>query len=349
MKTIVKTYDLATTGKILQIPLVVLMRAAGTGEASEGELPAEFLDKLLLNIMRPGVSGAVRITTDTRRPVYYTVDGSNLVLSASGLDGGVNRVKIITQYGTNTRSLLIIDLNVPENILWLRSDEQTLPLQRMPEKDGELEGVRYYAYGYAYAEQLVWLTSEEHTSLAGNVTALYGESLDTELADAVELTNARLVRNYQGGEIFDPEEVVDLSAVESFGAGGSGMEQYRLTLVTGRDAHFVDPKGNRMTFEDVKAAVLDPTKFVYLDHADCYHIPCFVVDEEGNEAIGFTSTFSVNGAPHVERVAINQDGQINTHNYELLSTESEWYGTQEEYDAIAEKDPKVTYYIYEEE
>lgn len=94
------------------------------------------------------------------------------------------------------------------------------------------------------------------------------------------------------------------------------MEQYVLTYVTGTERYLAH-NGKKVTFEEVKAAVENPNYFVYLDYANALHIPCFIVDSTGLDAVGFTAAFSINDAPHIERIAINEENDIHVDNYTL--------------------------------
>lgn len=94
------------------------------------------------------------------------------------------------------------------------------------------------------------------------------------------------------------------------------MEQFIITYVTGQDRYLAH-NGKRLTFTEVKEAIENPNYFVYLNYANALHIPCFIVDSTGLDAVGFTAAFSINDEPHIERIAINENNEINTHNYTL--------------------------------
>lgn len=94
------------------------------------------------------------------------------------------------------------------------------------------------------------------------------------------------------------------------GGGEGGMQQYILGYADGHITH----NGVALTFAEVKAAVEDTSKFVYLEFANALHLPCFIVDSEGNSAVAFSAAFQVDGAPYIERVAINEQGDVKIDN-----------------------------------
>lgn len=96
---------------------------------------------------------------------------------------------------------------------------------------------------------------------------------------------------------------------------GAGMEQYILGLQNGKFVHGTD----ELNFAQVKAAVEDVNKFVYLDFANAFHLPSFIVDSEGNNAVAFASAFTIDGKPHIERVVINEQEDIKVDNYAMLA------------------------------
>lgn len=225
MKTIVANFKLKTNGLKLSVALMALLRAVGIeGEVSQGEIPGEVLDTLRVQLVRPGVTGAEVLKTDEANECHYVMDGNMLDISLAGLAGGVHRLTVLVQYGTNTHSLLIVDLEVPDNVLYLVAGEVVMPLARMAEKDGELDGVKYYAFAYEYGNQLAWLRDEHPQHLRGTVAAYYAESLEATLEEATELEGARLIQNYPES-VYDNIVELTLPGVDTFGAGGGGEYQ----------------------------------------------------------------------------------------------------------------------------
>lgn len=219
----------------MRVSLVALFRAVGIGgDVSEAEVPGEVMDTLRVQLVRPGVTGAEVLTTDTSKPCYYSLDGNNLDVSLAELGGGMHRLTVLIKYGTNTHSLLIADLEAPANVLYLVAGEVVMPLARMAAKDTEVDGVKYYAFGYKYGNKLAWLRDEQPQHLRGTVETYYAESLEATLEDATELEGARLVLNKPGQRVYDNGEVIALSPVDTFGSvgGGGGSEEHVTVILT---------------------------------------------------------------------------------------------------------------------
>ena len=233
MKTITLSYTLQTNGKKLAVSLAALFRAVGLdGEVTAAEIPGEVLDTLRVRLVSPGTSGAVELSQDANKPCYFTLEGSNLLLTLSNLVGGVHRLTVLVKYGTNTRALLLVDLSVPQNIQFLKSDGAVLmPLIRKPELDTTLEGVNWYGYAYLYGEKIAWLQTDKPLHVRGTIPALYAESLETEIGDATAIT-ASVVQN-AGVTIFDetPAAPITFGAVDTFGSvGGGDFEEEKVTV-----------------------------------------------------------------------------------------------------------------------
>lgn len=233
MKTITLSYTLQTNGKKLAVSLAALFRAVGLdGEVTSAEIPGEVLDTLRVRLVSPGTSGAVELSKNANNPCYYTLDGSNLLLTLSNLVGGLHRLTVLVKYGTNTRALLLVDLSVPQNIQFLKSEGAILmPLIRKPELDATLEGVNWYGYAYSYGEKIAWLQTDKPLHLHGTIPALYAESLGTKIGDATAIT-ASVVQN-AGATIFDktPAEPITFGAVDTFGSvGGGDFEEEKVTV-----------------------------------------------------------------------------------------------------------------------
>ena len=261
MKTITLSYTLQTNGKKLAVSLAALFRAVGLdGEVTSAEIPGEVLDTLRVRLVSPGTSGAVELSQNANNPCHYTLDGSNLLLTLSNLVGGLHRLTVLVKYGTNTRALLLVDLSVPQNIQFLKSDGAVLmPLIRKPELDATLDGVNWYGYAYSYGEKIAWLQTNNPLHLRGTIPALYAESLETGIVDATAIT-ASVVQN-AGATIFDktPAEPITFGAVDTFGSvGGGDFEEekviVKLSIPEGADP--VNWQDYRISVENVTAGTV---------------------------------------------------------------------------------------------
>ena len=261
MKTITLSYTLQTNGKKLAVSLAALFRAVGLdGEVTSAEIPGEVLDTLRVRLVSPGTSGAVELSQNANNPCHYTLDGSNLLLTLSNLVGGLHRLTVLVKYGTNTRALLLVDLSVPQNIQFLKSDGAVLmPLIRKPELDATLEGVNWYGYAYSYGEKIAWLQTDKPLHLRGTIPALYAESLETGIVDATAIT-ASVVQN-AGATIFDktPAEPITFGAVDTFGSVGGGdfeEEKVIVKLSIPDGAYPVNWQDYRILVENVTAGTV---------------------------------------------------------------------------------------------
>ena len=114
MKTKVLKYDLAGRSQVFVVSLLALLRKTGlAGEETSGAIPAEVLDTLKIQLVSPNVTGAQMLTTKLTRPCHYSVEGNELTIALGELTPGQHRLTVKSVYGTNTRSLLIIDATVP--------------------------------------------------------------------------------------------------------------------------------------------------------------------------------------------------------------------------------------------
>jgi len=114
MKTKVLKYNLAGRSQVFVVSLLALLRKTGlAGEETSGAIPAEVLDTLKIQLVSPNVTGAQILTTKLTRPCHYSVEGNELTIALGELNPGQHRLTVKSVYGTNTRSLLIIDATVP--------------------------------------------------------------------------------------------------------------------------------------------------------------------------------------------------------------------------------------------
>lgn len=295
MKTVVKNYILSTNGKKLAVSLVALFRALGEeGQVTGGVVPAEVLDTLSVRLQRPGVSGAVELTANTNAENYYEVDGGVLRVSLSGLPGGVSRLKVCTKYGTNTHALLICDLKAPEVVLFLKSEEADMPLQRFPEKDGEREGVKLYAYVYAHGQQFAWLNVEDPATLSDVLTAYYAEGEEAELANAQKLTDPRLVRT-AGVGIFDPAENVDLPTVDTFGSASGGGDYKTDIYMDGAGRVILErlEDGSTVILDEHENPIVKRNADGSTQYFDAYQSARLLIDASGNVSLNYTEDETV--------------------------------------------------------
>ena len=114
MKTKVLKYNLVGRSQVFIVSLLALLRKTGlAGEETSGAIPAEVLDTLKIQLVSPNVTGAQILTTKLTRPCHYSVEGNELTIALGELTPGQHRLTVKSVYGTNTRSLLIIDATVP--------------------------------------------------------------------------------------------------------------------------------------------------------------------------------------------------------------------------------------------
>ena len=114
MKTKVLKYNLVGRSQVFVVSLLALLRKTGlAGEETSGAIPAEVLDTLKIQLVSPNVTGAQILTTKLTRPCHYSVEGNELTIALGELTPGQHRLTVKSVYGTNTRSLLIIDATVP--------------------------------------------------------------------------------------------------------------------------------------------------------------------------------------------------------------------------------------------
>ena len=172
----------------------------------------------------------------------------------------MHRLTVLVKYGTNTRALLLVDLSVPQNIQFLKSDGAVLmPLIRKPELDTTLEGVNWYGYEYPYGEKRAGLQTAKPLHTRGPIPAHYAESLETAIADATAIT-ASVVQN-AGVTIFDetPAEPITFGAVDTFGSVGGGdfdEEKVTVKLSLPEGADPVNWQDYHVTVENVTAGTV---------------------------------------------------------------------------------------------
>ena len=114
MKTKVLKYNLVGRSQVFVVSLLALLRKTGlAGEETSGAIPAEVLDTLKIQLVSPNVTCAQILTPKLTRPCHYSVEGNELTIALGELTPGQHRLTVKSVYGTNTRSLLIIDATVP--------------------------------------------------------------------------------------------------------------------------------------------------------------------------------------------------------------------------------------------
>lgn len=238
MKTIYRNYKLATSGKIITVSLQALFRAVGIdGEVTNGAIPVAVLDCLRVLIERPNVTGLVSIKQGVQASgTYYTVTDDELTIHVAGLRGGISRVYVCAQYGTNNPAALVCELDAPQNVAFLEVDGSFTPLERAAEKDAETEdGAYYYAYVYKHGNVVIWFAEEKLDKHGNTVTAFVADGLDAEFDDATE-EQGRIVYNVSNVPVYDEEEDVVLSPNNIFGGAGGGNENLLIGTQEEREA-----------------------------------------------------------------------------------------------------------------
>lgn len=107
----------------------------------------------------------------------------------------------------------------------------------------------------------------------------------------------------------------------------AGINFYRLhTKFINNDYAIVNDADQVLTFNDIKAAYEDTTKFVYCIHANVVLIPAFLE----THAFEFTGTYLIRGTHNIIRVIINDQNIVHTSDIPLETTDnkvddiSEW-------------------------
>lgn len=201
MKTKVLKYNLAGRSQVFVVSLLALLRKTGlAGEETSGAIPAEVLDTLKIQLVSPNVTGAQILTTKLTRPCHYSVEGNELTIALGDLEPGQHRLTVKSVYGTNTRSLLIIDATVPvgdgETSEEIRID--VAAVSSITPNDGEIV--------------------EDVETLKGKMLEAQGaiESLQEEMPNKVSKTEMREAIDESLGEIQDAiEQLPDGQAVSA--------------------------------------------------------------------------------------------------------------------------------------
>ena len=216
MKTLHKTYSLATNGKILNISLIGMLRSLGLGgSTASGAIPADILDCLCVGLVSPNTSGEIVLRQSALRHCYYEViNRSILRIYLSNLVGGTHKLSVYARYGTNEEASLQILLNVPQNVPYLTFDGITIPLERDVARDEQGK----QCYIYELGEVTVWVDSLDYSDA---FTAFIGEGVDGVLDDAREVAGCSVVNNAYVTS-YDMPSSIDFPAVNSFGDGGGG-------------------------------------------------------------------------------------------------------------------------------
>lgn len=216
MKTLHKTYSLATNGKILNISLIGMLRSLGIGgSTASGAIPADIIDCLCVGLVSPNVSGEVVLRQSALRHCYYEIiNRSILRIYLSHLVGGTHKLSVYARYGTNEEASLQILLSVPQNVPYLTFDGTTIPLERDEARDEQGK----QCYIYELGEITVWVDSLDYSDA---FTAFIGEGVDGVLDDAREVAGCSVVNNAYVMS-YDTPSSIDFPAVDSFGDGGGG-------------------------------------------------------------------------------------------------------------------------------
>lgn len=147
MKPLYRKYETDKAQALLKFNLVALLAE------TVAELAASELDRLCIRLVRPNISGALLLSNKNFAGNYIVTDGDevsvNLVLPA-----GKNRLTVEAEFGTNTRTLAIVDIFTTADATGTFEPEAiTTPV----------------------VKQLTDVSREEFTELQENVTEIGGQ------------------------------------------------------------------------------------------------------------------------------------------------------------------------------
>lgn len=216
MKTLHKTYNLATNGKILNVSLIGMLRSLGLGgSTASGAIPADILDCLCVGLVSPNTSGEVILRQSALRHCYYEIiNRSILRIYLSHLVGGTHKLSIYARYGTNEDASLQVLINVAQNVPYLTFDGLTIPLERDEARDEQGK----QCYIYEHGNVTVWVDDLDYSDA---FTAYVGDGVDGVLDDASEVAGCSVTNNAYVTS-YDVPSSIDFPAVNSFGDGGGG-------------------------------------------------------------------------------------------------------------------------------
>ena len=103
MKPLYKKYETDKANALLKFNLVALLAE------TVAELSASELDRLCIRLVRPQISGALLLSDKNFAGNYVTTDGDEVSVNLV-LPSGKNRVTVEAEFGTNTRTLAIVDI-----------------------------------------------------------------------------------------------------------------------------------------------------------------------------------------------------------------------------------------------
>lgn len=107
MKTIFKAVQMAKAA--IELTLNFKARVTNASGTSLFAMAAADIPALGIRLISNGISGFADLIASGAA----VVSGSGAVVTLSNLSAGVHRLLVVAQYGTNTRSLLAIDITVP--------------------------------------------------------------------------------------------------------------------------------------------------------------------------------------------------------------------------------------------
>ena len=111
----------------------------------------------------------------------------------------------------------------------------------------------------------------------------------------------------------DPTPSVYNQIIQMLDNINAGMKQYKLTYSNGSIMH----DDEALNYVQLKEKLLDPECFVFLIAFQAWHIPCFI-QENGQEAIAFSSAFVISDGAYIERIIINEADEIKVDNKALM-------------------------------
>ena len=103
MKPLYKKYNTDKPNAVLLFNLVALLAS------TEAELQASELDRLCIRLVRPQISGALLLSEQNFAGNYIVTNGDEVTVNVA-MHAGKNRVTVEAEFGTNTRTLAIVDI-----------------------------------------------------------------------------------------------------------------------------------------------------------------------------------------------------------------------------------------------
>lgn len=104
MKPLYKNFSTRKLRALLTFNLVSVLSGV------TGDMLASDLDKLKVRLVRPNITGALLLTAEDNGGNYVETDATDVLVHLS-IPTGRSRVTIVAEYGTNVRTLAIVDID----------------------------------------------------------------------------------------------------------------------------------------------------------------------------------------------------------------------------------------------